>query len=71
MVRRTPWRRPGPGDRRASQYRYQLVQGGGVIRLDDALRIPEDEDNPAWRAYRQWLREGHEPLPPDAPPDNT
>lgn len=42
---------------------YRLTEGG-VIRLIDGSRIPENPDNNDWKAYLEWLSiEGNVPLP--------
>jgi len=38
-----------------------------VKRIADNACIPFDPANTDYQAYLQWLAEGNEPLPPDAP----
>jgi len=53
---------------------YQLVKSfyasdspSYVKRLSDNVYIPFDPSNTDYQAFLQWLAEGNEPLPPDAP----
>jgi hypothetical protein len=39
----------------------------GIKRLADNAYIPFDPANTDYQAYLQWIAEGNEPLPPDAP----
>jgi hypothetical protein len=52
---------------------YRLIkdsitdQTSSVERLADNAFIPFDLANTDYRAYLEWLAEGNEPLPADAP----
>ncbi len=46
---------------------YQVILSGGVLNLDTSEVVKYDLSSPAWQAYRQWLKAGNVPLPPDAP----
>jgi len=46
--------------------RYQILPKG-VRNLDTATDIAPDQSSAEWQAYRQWLKEGNTPLPPEAP----
>ena len=46
---------------------YQVILSGGVRNLDTGQTIKRDMSSPEWQAYRQWLKEGNAPLPPDVP----
>jgi hypothetical protein len=36
-----------------------------INRLADNAFIPFDPDNTDYQAYKKWLEEGNQPLPPD------
>lgn len=46
---------------------YKLTRTGSVIRVLDALIIPNNQENSDFCEYEAWLSEGNEPLPPDQP----
>jgi hypothetical protein len=52
---------------------YKLVKNATtgevhlVQRPADNAFIPFDPNNTDYQAYLQWIAEGNEPLPPDAP----
>ena len=51
---------------------YQLIETSlglkCIKRLADNAYIPLDEANTDYQKYLEWLAEGNEPLPADAPP---
>jgi hypothetical protein len=44
-----------------------LGEANCVQRLADNTFIPFDPANTDYQAFLQWIAEGNEPLPPDAP----
>jgi len=50
----------------AQETGYQLHPEGGVVRLSDGARIPENAGNRHWVEYQKWLADGGVPRP--APP---
>ena len=40
---------------------YQLI-AGGVVRISDGARVPDDVKNPDWRKYQAWLAAANTPL---------
>jgi hypothetical protein len=47
--------------------KYKLANDGGVIRLSDNAKIPNDPNNKDWIAYQDFLKKGGVPLPSDPP----
>lgn len=43
---------------------YKLLKSG-VLNLDTNEVVKYDLSSDAWQAYRQWLKSGNTPLPPD------
>ena len=52
---------------------YQINKNGSIsISLGNNTVLtlpPEDNGTPEWAAYKAWLAEGNEPLPPDPTPE--
>jgi hypothetical protein len=51
---------------------YKLIKSAygesfSVVRTTDGWSIPFDPANTDYQAYLQWIAEGNQPLPPDAP----
>lgn len=50
---------------------YKLVkdritnENSSVLRLDDGVSIPFDQDNTDYQAYLRWCEEGNTPEPAD------
>lgn len=57
--------------------KYKLFQSPCNLNISSVLNIETgdiftfDEDNRHYQQYLAWVAEGNEPLPPDAPPDES
>lgn len=47
---------------------YKLTRFNTIIRLADGANIPQADGNRDYREYLEWLAEGNESEPADAPP---
>jgi hypothetical protein len=51
---------------------YKLtIYPDSVQRMSDGAFIPNDERNPAWREYQEWLAAGNVALAADPPPSQS
>lgn len=47
---------------------YKATNWGAVVRVSDAVTIPNDAANADWQQYQSWLAQGNVPSPPDVVP---